>query len=157
MRRWFSGRNCEHNFSIARRAESPPDVTEGRCWVEPSTADFSLRPRLAKAKPKGPGPAASGVVVWNNGSARAVGVARPESPGASSGGISARQRPGEARVSANESCGGGFMETPQKPSVFSPDEIFASDRCPKIAKTKLFRPAAKRPMPSWPRWNLQAS
>jgi hypothetical protein len=30
-------------------------------------------------------------------------------------------------VSANESCGGGFMETPQKPSVFGPDEIFAND------------------------------
>jgi hypothetical protein len=28
-------------------------------------------------------------------------------------------------VSANESCGRGFREIPQKPSVFAPDEIFA--------------------------------
>ena len=63
-----------------------------------------------------------------SGSARAVGVARPESPGASSGGISARQRLGEARGSANESCRGGFREIPQKPSVFGPDEIFASGK-----------------------------
>ena len=58
----------------------------------PTTADSSIRPRLAKARPKGPGPAASGLVAWSSGSARAAGVARPASRGASSGGISARQR-----------------------------------------------------------------
>jgi CubicO group peptidase (beta-lactamase class C family) len=57
--RGSSGRICEDRFSIARRAENPRDATEGPCWVEPSTADSSTRPRLAKARPKGPGPAAS--------------------------------------------------------------------------------------------------
>src|ERR1035437_1316027 len=126
--RGSSGQICEDRFSIARRAESPRDATEGRCWVEPSIADSSIHPRLAKAKPKGPGPAASGVVAWSSGSAPAVGVARPASRGASSGGISVRQRLGEAEGSANESCRRGFREIPQKPSVFAPDEVFASDR-----------------------------
>ena len=126
--RWSSGRICEDRFSIARRAESPRDATEGPCWVELGTADSSNRPRLAKARPKGSGPAASGVVAWSSGSARAVGVARPASPGAGSGGISVRQRPGEARGSANKSCRRGFREILQKPSVFDPNEILASDR-----------------------------
>jgi hypothetical protein len=96
----------------------------------PTTADSSIRPRLAKARPKGPGPAASGLVAWSSGSARAAGVARPASRGASFGGISVRQRPGEARGSANESCRPGFREIPQKPSVFDPNEILANDRAP---------------------------
>src|ERR1035441_6068456 len=110
-------------------------ATEAPCWAEPSIAEFSTRPRLAKATPKGAGPAGSGVVAWSSGSARAVGVARPGFPGASAGGISARQRPGEARGSANESCRRGFREIPQKPRVFAPDEILASDRRPKREAT----------------------
>src|ERR1035437_5135896 len=133
--RWSSGRICENRFSIARRAESPRDATEGRCWVEPSTADSSIRPRLARARSKGPGPAASAGVAWSSGSTRAVGVARPASRGACSGGISVRQRPGEARDSANESCRRGFREIPQKPSVFAPDEILASDRAGGLYRT----------------------
>jgi hypothetical protein len=113
---------------LRNHLSSMVSVTEKRCWVEPSTADSSIRPRLGKARPTGPGPAASGVGTWISGSARAVGVARPESPRASSDGISARQRLGEARESANESCRGGFREIRQKPTVFSPDEILASDR-----------------------------
>ena len=146
MGRCFSGRICEDSFSIARRAEIPRDATERPCWVEPSTADSSIRPRLAKARPTGPGPAASGVGTWISGSARAVGVARPESPRASSDGISARQRLGEARESANESCRGGFREIRQKPSVFSPDEILASDRSPKTTKSisSLYRAGGAR-------------
>src|ERR1035441_6130385 len=66
-------------------------------------------------------------VAWSSGSAQAVDLVRPASPGASSGGISARQRLGEARVSANESCRRGFREIPQKPNVFfAPDEILAN-------------------------------
>jgi hypothetical protein len=53
---------------------------------------------------------------------------KAESPGASSGGISVRQRPGEARVSADESVRRGFREISQKPGVFGLDEIFTNDR-----------------------------
>src|ERR1035437_1172267 len=58
-------------------------------------------------------------------------------PGASSGGISVRQRPGEARGSANESCRRGSREISQKPSVFSLDEIFANDKFHRIYRPPL--------------------
>jgi hypothetical protein len=57
-----------------------------------------------------PGAAASDVGAWCSCSARAVAVARRAAPGVSTGGISAQQRPGEARVLANESCLRGFRE-----------------------------------------------
>jgi hypothetical protein len=128
---------------LRNHLSSMVSVTEKRCWVEPSTADSSIRPRLGKARPTGPGPAASGVGTWISGSARAVGVARPESPRASSDGISARQRLGEARESANESCRGGFREIRQKPSVFSPDEILDSDTALILGFSPWWRQGAK--------------
>jgi len=53
-------------LSIARRVEIPLDAIEVPCWVELGAAGSSIRPRRAKAKLKGPGPAASGVVAWSS-------------------------------------------------------------------------------------------
>jgi hypothetical protein len=81
-----------------------------------------------EAKPTGHGPVALDVVGWNSDSGRAVGGAEPGFRGAGTGGISKPLRRGEARESANESCGRGFGEPSWKPRVFETDEVLANDR-----------------------------